>query len=93
VRTGYEGALAAAESGVLAAAAQGDDAATALALERSELLRFKLSMDEARLTTHGALLAALKSKTEAEAFFRGTSAAPGEDKAQPAAPEPVAPPA
>lgn len=92
VRVAYEKELSDAEAGVVAADKQSEEAVTALALQRSQIDRFKLKVDQARLTVHGNLLVLLKSKAEADAFFRTTSSAPGEEakKEEPAAP--VAPP-
>lgn len=92
LRQEYEVELADAEAAVKTAGAQSDDAVTALALQRSQLGRFKLSTDQLRLEVHGQLLALLKDKAEAEAFFRPTTAAPGAE--EPAPPQdPTAPPA
>ena len=92
----YEQELTAAEAQTKTASAQSDQAATAFALQRSQLDRFKLTIDQQRLATHGSLLVVLKSKAEADAFFRPTSAPPGEpaakDTTAPAAPQaPAAP--
>jgi hypothetical protein len=94
VRLAYEQELTDAEVAVLGAGQQSDAAVTALALQRSQLDRFKLKIDEMRLTVHGHLLVLLKSKAEADAFFRPTNNAPGEEAKKPdapAAPTPVAP--
>jgi hypothetical protein len=97
IRLAYEGDLAAAEAAVEKAVKLDSDAETTLALERSETLRFKMALDEDRLATHGQLVVLLKSKQEADAFFRPTKSAPGEEesKAAPAtngAGAPVVPP-
>ena len=92
LRQEYEVELADAEAAVKTAGAQSDEAVTGLALQRSQLGRFKLSTDQLRLEVHGQLLALLKDKAEAEAFFRPTTAAPGAE--EPAPPQaPTAPPA
>jgi hypothetical protein len=57
IRTSYEAELQAAENGLKAAGAQTDQALTTLALQRSQLDRFKLKMDQARLATFGQLTA------------------------------------
>lgn len=91
LRTAYEKELTEAEALLKKASAQSDQATTAFALQRSHLDRFKLTLDQQRLTTHGSLLVLLKSKAEADAFFRPTSTPPGEpstkDTQSPAAPQ------
>lgn len=79
VREAYEQDLAAVEAAVVAAGGQSNEAVTALALQRSQLQRFKLELDQGRLETHGRLLALLKDKSEADALFRPTTAAPDEE--------------
>ena len=96
LRTAYEQELTAAEAMVKTAGAQSDQATTAFALQRSQIDRFKLTIDQQRLATHGSLLVLLKSKAEADAFYRPTSTPPGEPAAKdteaPAAPQaPAAP--
>lgn len=49
LRTAYEAELTGAEAAVKAASEQSDEALTALALQRSQLDRFKLELDKARL--------------------------------------------
>ena len=78
LRSTYEQALTETEALVKTASAQSDQAATTMALQRSQLERFKLTLDQERLTLHGSLLVLLKSKAEADAFFRPTSNPPGE---------------
>lgn len=78
VRAMYEQALIGAEAGVKAAGTQSDTAVTALAIQRSQLDRFKLELDQARLSAHGQLLSLLKDKAEADSFFRPTTSAPAE---------------
>lgn len=97
LRTTYEQELTEAEALVKTADKQSDQAATAFALQRSQIDRFKLKIDQQRLATHGSLLVLLKSKAEADAFYRPTSTAPGEPAAKdtqaPEAPKaPAAPP-
>jgi hypothetical protein len=79
VRAAYEKELQDAEAAVKVTAGQSDDAATAMALQRSHLDRFKLEVDKARLETHGQLVVLLKDKAEAEAFFRPTTKSPVEE--------------
>ncbi len=98
IRLAYEEELSKAETAVAKAVHVDGDATTALALERSETLRFKMALDEDRLTTHGQLVVLLKSKAEADAFFRPTKSAPGEEESKADAPTngagaPVVPPA
>ncbi|MFS8068643.1 MAG: hypothetical protein ACMG6S_19975 [Byssovorax sp.] len=78
LRISYEKPLTEAEALLKVASKQSDQAATSFALQRSQLERFKLTLDQQRLVTHGSLLVLLKSKTEADAFFRATSTPPGE---------------
>jgi hypothetical protein len=78
----YEQDLTATEALVKTASTQSDEAVTAFALQRSQLDRFKLDIDRQRLATHGSLLVLLKSKAEADAFFRPVSTAPGEPPAK-----------
>lgn len=78
LRSTYEQELADSEALVKKASEQSDQAATAFALQRSQIDRFKLTLDQQRLTTHGHLLILLKSKAEADAFYRPTSNPPGE---------------
>jgi len=80
LRTEYQAELVAAEAAVKAADDQSDQAATALALQRSQLDRFKLECDQGRLVAHGQLVTLLKSKSEADAFFRPNTSAPAESK-------------
>lgn len=89
LRMEYEPALDAAHSAVKAAIGAADQADTALALSRSRVERFKVKLDQLRLETHGRLLAILKSKAAAEAFFRSTTKAPGAENDQ--EPEPGEP--
>lgn len=91
LRKEYESELQDAEAAVKSAVAQNDDAATALALQRSQIDRFKLAMDKARLETHGQLVALLKDKAAAESFFRPTTRSPSEEAPE-AGPDPAAPP-
>jgi hypothetical protein len=77
---------------VKTASLQSNQATTAFALQRSQLDRFKLTIDQQRLSTHGSLLVLLKSKAEADAFYRPTSTPPGEPAAKDTA-APAAPPA
>ena len=90
LRTAYEPELIAAEAAVKAADAQSDEAVTALALQRSQLDRFKLEVDQARLSTHGQLVTLLKDKAEADAFYRPVSSMPA-DEAKPDATPPTTP--
>lgn len=91
LRATYEKELTEAEALLKKASAQSDQATTAFALQRSHLDRFKLTLDQQRLSTHGSLLVLLKSKAEADAFFRPTNTAPGEpatkDTQSPVAPQ------
>jgi len=81
LREGYGKSLADAQAALLVAKTQMDKAETTLALQRSQLGRFKLSLDKLRLETHGKLMVLLKDKAEVEAFFRATTKAPLEEKA------------
>ena len=91
LRQEYEAELTASEAAVMAASAQSDEAVTALALQRSQLARFKLSTDQVRLEIHGRLVTILKDKAEADSFFRPTTASPSTE--EPSAPEqPASPP-
>jgi len=91
LRVGYESELAGAESATKTAAAQQNQAAVALSIQRSQMGRFKLGIDKGRLEIHGHLVALLKDKADADSFFRPTSSSPGEEeKKEPAAP--AAPP-
>lgn len=84
IRAAYRAELLEAEAAVKAAGGQADEAATALALARSRLDRFKLECDTQRLVVHGQLVALLKDKAEADAFFRpGTGAPTGKKKKDP----------
>ena len=87
VRITYEAALNDAEVALKAASSQSDSAETALALQRSQIGRLKVELDQRRLETHGQLVALLKDKAEADSFFRATTAAPEDtapvDKATP----------
>jgi hypothetical protein len=91
LRLSYEKPLTEAEALLKIASKQSDQAATSFALQRSQLDRFKLTLDQQRLVTHGSLLVLLKSKVEADAFYRPTSTPPGEpavkDTQAPAAPQ------
>jgi hypothetical protein len=78
----YEKELTESEALVKAAGAQSDATITAFALQRSQLDRFKLKIDQQRLTTHGNLLILLKSKGEADAFYRPTATPPGDPVAK-----------
>lgn len=89
IRAAYEAELEAAESALAAAGSDAGEAATALALQRSELDRFKLKADQTRLSTFGKLAAFLKDKAEADTFFRAMSTSP---EPEPTEPEPAAPP-
>lgn len=94
IRVAYEQELADVEKAVRDAAAQSEQAVTALALQRSQLDRFKLTVDQMRLTTHGSLVVVLKNKAEADAFYRPTSNAPGDAAGKDGkAPPPAAAPA
>lgn len=86
LRTEYEQGLMEAEAAVKDAGTQADQAVTALALQRSQLARFKLETDRVRLEVHGKLVALLKDKAEAEDFFRPTTSSPGPE--EPAEPPP-----
>lgn len=79
VRSAYLQEMTEAEAGVKAADGQSDQAVTALALQRSQLDRFKLEADQGRLAVHGQLVSLLKDKAEAEAFFRPTSSSPADE--------------
>lgn len=98
LRLTYEQELTEVEALVKTASATSDQAATAFALQRSQIDRFKLQIDQQRLTIHGNLLILLKSKAAADAFYRPTSTPPGEPPTKatetPAAPPPppAAPP-
>jgi hypothetical protein len=78
LRLTYEQELTESEALVKIAGAQSNQAITAFALQRSQIDRFKLTIDQQRLATHGSLLTLLKSKAEADAFYRPTGTAPGE---------------
>jgi hypothetical protein len=95
VRVTYEKGLGDAEKALREAAGQSDDAVTALALQRSEMGRLKLEVDQQRLKTHGQLLTLLTDKAEADSFYRPTTSSPGEDESsEPEAVDaPAAPPA
>lgn len=95
VRVAYEQELSDAEKGLKDAGEQSDEAVTALALQRSEIDRLKLEMDQLRLKTHGQLVALLADKSEAESFYRPTMSAPGQEKivVEEAPAAPPAPPA
>jgi hypothetical protein len=94
LRLSYEKPLTEAEALLKTASKQSNQATTSFALQRSQLERFKLELDQQRLVTHGSLLVLLKSKAEADAFFRPTSTPPGEpavkDTQSPAGPQPPA---
>lgn len=92
LRVAYEKDLGGAQAALVVAKGQADKAETTLALRRSQVERCKLELDKIRLETHGKLLSFFKDKVEADAFFRPTTAAPG-DKPAPveAAPKPPAP--
>jgi hypothetical protein len=92
LRVTYEQELAEVEALVKNASTTSDQAATAFALQRSQIDRFKLQIDQQRLTTHGSLLILLKSKAAADAFYRPTSNPPGEPATKNAE-APAAPPA
>ncbi|EYF08427.1 hypothetical protein [Chondromyces apiculatus] len=88
VRVAYQARLAAAQAALRAALEDEAEADTQLALARMRRVRFKRSLDEARLVVHGRLLALLRDKAEAGAFFRPTTKPPGseaEKRAQEAA--------
>lgn len=94
VRSAYLQELTEAEAGVKAAGGQSDQAVTAIALQRSQLDRFKLEADQGRLTVHGQLVSLLKDKAEADAFFRPTQGAPADEApSDTPAPAPAATPA
>lgn len=94
VRAAYEQELTLAEAALKAAEAQSDEAVTALALQRSEINRLKLEVDQQRLKTHGQLLVVLMDKAEADSFYRPTTSVPGEEEEESAEPEaPEVPPA
>jgi hypothetical protein len=65
------------------AKASSDASALDVTLARSEMTRFKLSLDHLRLATHGQLVALLKDKAEADSFFRPSAAVPGEQDLAP----------
>lgn len=89
----YEKRLTAAEHALKDAATQSDEAATALALQRSAIRRLKLELDQQRLKTHGQLMVLLTDKAETESFYRATMRPPGEEEASaPADEAPAAPP-
>lgn len=88
LRKEYEDELQNAEAAVKSAVGKSDDAVTALALQRSQIDRFKLTVDKARLEAHGQLVVLLKDKAEADSFFRPTTRSPTEE-----APEASADPA
>lgn len=96
LRVSYEKPLTEAEALLKAASKQSDQAATSFALQRSQLDRFTLSLDQQRLVTHGSLLVLLKSKAEADDFYWPTSTPPGEPAVKetqaPAAPQPASAP-
>jgi len=94
LRTEYQSELVAAEAAVKAAGDQSGEAATALALQRSQLDRFKLECDQGRLTAHGQLVTLLKSKAEADTFFRPNTTSPaeeGKEESKGDSPPPAAP--
>lgn len=80
LRESYLQDLQEAETATKLADKKNEAAATALALQRSQVGRFKLTLDKVRLETHGKLLSLLKDKEEAESFFRPTTRAPAEDE-------------
>lgn len=90
LRAAYEKTITDAETAVATASDKNDASLTALALQRSQSDRLKLSLDKGRLEIHGVLLSVVKDKEEADAFFRPTAAAPGDeartDTADPAPP-------
>lgn len=90
IRAVYEADITSSETELKAAKTSSDAADTALALQRSQMFRFKLDLDKFRVELHGKLLALLKDKDEANSFFRPTKLSPeaDADKAQ----DPVVPP-
>ncbi|MFT3770930.1 MAG: hypothetical protein QM820_36385 [Minicystis sp.] len=80
LRVAYEAPLMLAEAAVKPAKAGAEDAGVQLALLRAEVGRFKLSLDQLRVATHGQILAVVKDKTEADSFFRPASITPAEDE-------------
>jgi hypothetical protein len=88
LRQAYAAPLTSSEAELKAADEAADAAATALALQRSQTARAKLSIDKGRLEIHGKLLVILKDKALADAFFRPTSSAPGATEESPADPAP-----
>lgn len=89
LRAAYLTTLTDAETGLKAADQQSDTAVTALALQRSQTERLKLSLDKGRLEVHGTLVTILKDKAVVEAFFRPTASAPDEaEKKEGPAPQP-----
>lgn len=91
IRTAYELPLSTAEQGLLDAKKISDSAVTALALARSGVERFKLSLDQLRLTKHGELLALLKDRGEVEGFFRPVNVTPDNEAEKEATAKPSAP--
>ncbi|MFO0587285.1 MAG: hypothetical protein U0441_07095 [Polyangiaceae bacterium] len=99
IRVTYEADITSSEAELKTAKTGSDAADTALALQRSQMFRFKLDLDKFRVELHGKLLALLKDKEEANSFFRPTKLSPEEtadkasDTANPNAPkQPVVPP-
>ncbi len=80
LRVAYETSLAQAQSALQVAKTHDNEAEVTLTLERSNVRRVKMNLDRLRLETHGKLLALLKDKAEADAFFRPTQSAPGQTK-------------
>lgn len=78
LRTAYLADLTDAEAALKTASQQSDKAVTALALQRSQTDRLKLSMDKGRLEIHGKLEAIVRDKAVADSFFRPTVSSPDE---------------
>jgi hypothetical protein len=82
VRAAHEGPLRAALETLSAAQGQRDDVDVALALARSRLSQFRAEVDRARVSVHGQLQSLLGSRSEADAFFRRSSARAEEPEAE-----------
>lgn len=93
LQAAYAADLDVAEQGLVVAKSSLDEAKVKLALQRSEIERFKLELDQLRLATHGQLLALLQDKAEADAFFRPANVTAGEEKAEPEPAQPAPTPA
>lgn len=83
VRAAYLGKLGDTQAQFVAAKASSDAVSLAMTLARSEMERFKLSLDQLRVATHGQLLAILRDKAEAASYFRPAALVPGDGPTAP----------